>query len=82
MEEKIKFGDWVEVDRRSNKIECPKCNKVIVNGKTVILTFNLGEAIVSFCEPCGRKFKELKNVIDEKYHEDLEEAYYIFIEDK
>ncbi|MFA5715814.1 MAG: hypothetical protein WC998_08735 [Candidatus Paceibacterota bacterium] len=36
MEEKIKFGDWVEVDRRSNKMECPKCNKVIVNGKTVI----------------------------------------------
>lgn len=63
-------------------MECPKCGKYFINRETVILTFNLGKIGVAFCEPCGRRFKELKDVIEEKYHENLEEAYDMFLEDK
>jgi hypothetical protein len=61
-------------------MECAKCRKPFINRETAILTFNLGRIGVAFCEKCGRRFKELKNVINEKYHENLEKAYEMYIE--
>jgi len=61
--------------------KCPKCRNPIIDGETVVLHFKIDDKHIYFCEICGRKFKELKNVIDDKYNEQLAEAFGMFIHD-
>jgi hypothetical protein len=59
--------------------KCPKCNVEISNHGTVVMQFEIGAKIIYFCATCGRQFKLLKNVVDDKYNDNLNQSYCDFI---
>jgi len=62
--------------------KCPKCHNPIVDGETAVLHFQVGGKHIYFCEPCGRGFKELKDIIEDKYNDDISELYQNYIREE